>query len=1487
MKRNSSRNSLRILTIAILFAMSLACLMPLAALTSSAESVSALSEQSNVVTTPGSSALSRYFKEDTNYEMSEKIDTPVTIEFEIAACGNIAGASNGGVLLSNYSEDASTYLIIEAETYGKLRVRGKYNGGSEWTAQFYQSEADIRLNPVHHYTFVLSRKTVALYVDGVLKATRYPEGFATLPTATEFDHPFRIGGDYSANNSNYFKGLINSVAIYSDKRTDSEIKADKAVAKTWKNGDNLVAAYDITRMGEAALRDYSGNGNKLVYNAGSGLQVENFGKYEVEQKITTGIETFEAWINVPKYNTNTITGTIMGNYRSYNGARVVVEVYKNGNPRLFYTNANGTVSYHRFTDVDLRTGQWQHLSIVHDVASGEVRCYVDGVLKQTIADTTVLDYADNAYDQNFLIGRDTALRYAEGDGEYWENRKDQYFRGFIKEIRLYSDVRSSEEIAADYAGTLDTKDAGLIACYQMSGEDAYSDITDLSGNGYTAKYKQLLWEAEYVEPIANNYAYSFAIVGDTQTVNDQNPEYLKTIYQWILDNKDSKNIQYVIGLGDITEIGVDVGHKNYDATGSHKQWADAKEAITMMDGIIPYSLIRGDGHDGIELFNQYFGSHAGYTNNISGYFEEGRIDNVYHTFKIGEVDYMLLCLDHGTKDDVLVWANEVVAAHPNHRVIVTTHQYMNSDGTLSERNETGNATAYDPTNNAADDLWNEFLSKHPNICMVMCGHAESDDVVVTKQIGDHGNEVTQILIDPQVMDAEYYQGSKGMVAMLYFSEDGKDVQVQYYSTVKDTYRPTSSFTVDYSTEAHNYNAVVTAPTCTDAGYTTHACSVCEYGYVTDATAALGHTEEPVAGKAPTCTETGLTDGTKCSVCGDVLKVQEDIVPNGHTEESVSGKDATCTENGLTDGKKCSVCGTVIVAQDEIPAKGHTYNPDVTNPDCTNGGYTTYTCAVCGDVKVSDHTDALGHTEETVAGKAPTCAETGLTDGKKCSVCGETLVAQEEIPALGHNYDAEVTAPDCTNGGYTTYTCSVCGDNYASDHTDALGHTEETVAGKAPTCTETGLTDGKKCSVCGETLLAQEEIPANGHNYNAEVTAPDCTNSGYTTYTCSVCGDSYVEDETAALGHTEMAVAGKAPTCTETGLTNGTECSVCGETLLAQTVIPANGHIDENPKDYVCDVCEEDLCTDHTEETISAKAPTCTESGLTEGKKCSVCGDILLPQTEVPALGHNYGAEVTDPDCVNGGYTTYTCSVCGDSYVADETAALGHTWGEATCTAPKTCSVCNATEGEALGHNYNSEVTDPDCTNGGYTTYTCSVCGDSYVADETAALGHTEETVAGKAPTCTETGLTDGKKCSVCGETLVAQEEIPANGHNYEAEVTAPDCTNGGYTTYTCSVCGDNYVADEVEALGHKWLEATTEAPKTCEVCGANEGEKLPEPTPEPDTTPDAEPEVESSVEKNHEECEASEWEKFIMAIINFFKSLLGLPEECVCGEELN
>ena len=145
----------------------------------------------------------------------------------------------------------------------------------------------------------------------------------------------------------------------------------------------------------------------------------------------------------------------------------------------------------------------------------------------------------------------------------------------------------------------------------------------------------------------------------------------------------------------------------------------------------------------------------------------------------------------------------------------------------------------------------------------------------------------------------------------------------------------------------------------------------------------------------------------------------------------------------------------------------------------------------------------------------------------------------------HSYKDVVTAPTCTEKGYTTHTCA-CGDSYMDTYVDALGHAwDNGKVTKEPTETETGVKTFT-CTRCGETKT--ETIPklAHEHSYDAVVTAPTCTEKGYTTHTCA-CGDSYVDTYTDALGHAwDNGKVTKDPTETESGVKTFT-CTRCGET----------------------------------------------------------------------------------------------------------------------------------------------------------------------------------------------------------------------------------------------------------------------------------------------------------------------------------------------------
>ena len=125
----------------------------------------------------------------------------------------------------------------------------------------------------------------------------------------------------------------------------------------------------------------------------------------------------------------------------------------------------------------------------------------------------------------------------------------------------------------------------------------------------------------------------------------------------------------------------------------------------------------------------------------------------------------------------------------------------------------------------------------------------------------------------------------------------------------------------------------------------------------ETTPAHVHTEEVLSAVAATCTGKGLTEGKKCSVCGEILVKQTEVAALGHTEEVIAGKEATHTEAGLTEGKKCSVCNEILVEQTEIAAIGHTFVEGV----CSCGVREPMAAIVINaETATVDHSSDLGY-----------------------------------------------------------------------------------------------------------------------------------------------------------------------------------------------------------------------------------------------------------------------------------------------------------------------------------------------------------------------------------------------------------------------------------------------------------------------------------------------------------------------------------------------
>lgn len=478
--------------------------------------------------------------------------------------------------------------------------------------------------------------------------------------------------------------------------------------------------------------------------------------YQTEEPLAAMPKTFEATVYFPE-NMSGRGGAAIGNFQASGVACTSLELYTDGQVRMYYINDEGTVIDHKFDLVNAYTGKWVHIAVTADAENNELKCYIDGVLAQTISATNIP--SSLTYTTPLCIGGD--LR----------SGNSQYFKGSIKNAAIYSDVRTAEEIAADYADTTIDTD-GLVGYYDFSSYDSTSSPLALtpSNNGGIIFYSNAKW-IETKEPITD-YAYAFAAVGDIQTINYNDPANLTKIYDWIAKVADEKKIEYVFTLGDITDANLS------------SEWALAKAVMNKMNGVVPYSFIRGN-HDTMAMHREYFTVDE-YDELIDGNYGNDAL-NTYKKIHIGNMKYLMLNLDFGPHDDVLAWANQVVTAHPDYNVIVTTHAYIIANGDLlTEDNNTAAPTNRYAYNNG-DDIWEKLIRHHKNISMVICGHVSTNNIVVSTLTGDNGNKVTQILVDPQSMDKATNYGSTGMVALFYFSEDGKHIETEYYSTVKDAF----------------------------------------------------------------------------------------------------------------------------------------------------------------------------------------------------------------------------------------------------------------------------------------------------------------------------------------------------------------------------------------------------------------------------------------------------------------------------------------------------------------------------------------------------------------------------------------------------------------------------------------------------------------------------------------------------------------------------
>ena len=329
----------------------------------------------------------------------------------------------------------------------------------------------------------------------------------------------------------------------------------------------------------------------------------------------------------------------------------------------------------------------------------------------------------------------------------------------------------------------------------------------------------VLSESEFkdITPV-ENLDYSFAILGDIQTITnkakkDNTYKGLANIFSWLTDNQEERKIEYVIGLGDTIDT-LYTYPESYNPVYSNRvEWEKARANFKKLNGIIPYMVVRGN-HDDEDGYHKYICTDEyqeqilkdANGNEVGGFYYDSTkmatmgnsMSNSYRKLEIGNHKYLMLGLDFSigdadAGDDVLEWACGVVEANPDYKVIVSIHAYVGGNGvrmqgqeiqqTNGERTETEGFKFY------GNKIWQQLVRKYENMFMVFSGHVSVDNPVVSRDTGDNGNEIINILVDPQstysIDPTTEQQVPLAAIFMMNVTNGGKVLEFEYIDADRD------------------------------------------------------------------------------------------------------------------------------------------------------------------------------------------------------------------------------------------------------------------------------------------------------------------------------------------------------------------------------------------------------------------------------------------------------------------------------------------------------------------------------------------------------------------------------------------------------------------------------------------------------------------------------------------------------------------------------
>lgn len=603
----------------------------------------------------------------------------------------------------------------------------------------------------------------------------------------------------------------------------------------------------------------------------------------------------------------------------------------------------------------------------------------------------------------------------------------------------------------------------------------------------------------------------------------------------------------------------------------------------------------------------------------------------------------------------------------------------------------------------------------------------------------------------------------------------------------------------------------------------------------------------------------------------------EMLDDDHTVVTNIEKEATCTESGLTQGSHCSVCNEVLVKQESIPMIPHQYKSSVVQSTADSQGYTKYTCSVCGDTYNASYFDAASVYSDIKSATAGATIRVPVSIKNNTGILGWKLT---------FDYDTDVLTPisvdygevisggiqdniegDMVPGSINVYWAGSDNEDYNGVmfyinfevNNSAVGNTKIDITYSPEDTFDTDFNDvyldcqpinlsiiNSAYSQYAKINASADDITA-GDDLQLKLNISEINSVSKTNVTVDYNADNFeLKSVSSANGMTVKSTDNNGRLVLDvlgiTSSVNNTDFVTvtfkCKDKAMSGSYDFAVSSTDKgiickgctvkvkpSATSEIADIYADDVISKYNDEiTIpiyidnnhgvmgyrldfkydtNLFQPISTTCGADFSKNGQFNDSIGVKDGEFKVLWNNI-----DEKFVNGILLNLKFKVLTDEKVdtiISMTYSQPDTFNEKYEDVVFNCKDINVSLNNHQ-HNYTAVVTAPTCAEKGYTTYTCS-CGDSYIADEKVALGHNYISNV-VAPTCTQQGYTE-HTCSRCND-IYNDNYTSVSRHSYDNGVitTQPTCESDGVKTYTCTVCGNSYT-EKVGNLGHNYKAVVT------------------------------------------------------------------------------